>query len=123
MGQQIHHTGPRGSGMAVKLLNNYVAATSVVAVRKVLGAASELGIDKDRLLEIMQQSSGSTWFGDNFKRIAWAEQGYQSDNTMAILEKDFNCALQSMPESTQSQINYDLQLLAQLRAMPEMDSK
>ncbi|EPJ49741.1 MAG: hypothetical protein OFPI_23000 [Osedax symbiont Rs2] len=121
MGQQIHHTGPLGSAMAVKVLNNYVAATSVVAVRNVLGAASELGIDRDKLLEIMQQSSGATWFGNNFKRIEWAEQGYESDNTMAILEKDVNCALQSMPQATGAQQNFDQQLLAQLQAMPEMD--
>jgi len=123
MGQQIHHTGPLGSGMAVKVLNNYVAATSVVAVRRVLEAATAQGIDKDYLLQIMQQSSGATWFGNNFKRIDWADQGYGLDNTMAILEKDVSCALQSMQQATPSQNNFDLQLLAQLQAMPEMDSE
>ncbi|MCJ8340746.1 MAG: NAD(P)-binding domain-containing protein [Pseudomonadales bacterium] len=123
MGKQIHHTGPPGSGMAVKLLNNYVAATSVVAVRRVLAQASALGIDKHHLLEIMQQSSGATWFGNNFTRIQWAQQGYQLDNTMAILEKDVSCALQSMQQGTQSQKRFDQQLLTQLRTMPIIGSR
>ena len=36
MGAQINHIGNFGSGMMVKVLNNFIAASSVVSVRHVL---------------------------------------------------------------------------------------
>ena len=36
MGTQINHIGNFGSGMMVKVLNNFIAASSVVSVRHVL---------------------------------------------------------------------------------------
>ena len=40
LGDKIHHIGQFGSGMSVKVLNNFVASCSVVAVRHVLSEAS-----------------------------------------------------------------------------------
>ncbi|MGF1526602.1 MAG: NAD(P)-dependent oxidoreductase, partial [Candidatus Competibacterales bacterium] len=98
MGRHIHHLGPLGAGMTVKVLNNFVAATSVVAVRRTLARAKALGIDPEVLRQVMAQSSGATWFGDHFATISWAREGYACDNTMAILEKDVNAALDALGE-------------------------
>lgn len=87
-GGTIHHLGPAGAGMTCKVLNDFAAATSVLAVRRVLGAARELGVDGDRLRAVMRTSSGGTWYGDNLERIAWAREGYHPANTIGILEKD-----------------------------------
>jgi 3-hydroxyisobutyrate dehydrogenase-like beta-hydroxyacid dehydrogenase len=88
MGTTIHHLGPLGAGMTCKVVNNFVAASSVVAVRRAFAAARALGFDRARLLEVMRTSSGSTWYGDNFEKIAWAREGYDPENTIGILEKD-----------------------------------
>ncbi len=93
MGKQLFYAGNVGAGMTLKVLNNYVAATSVVAVRRVLNAANHVGIDQKLLREVMSKSSGETWFGNRFEDIEWAQEGYAADNTIGILEKDVQCAL------------------------------
>src|SRR4051812_12854680 len=67
MGRHIFRLGPLGAGMTAKVLNNYVASASVVAVRRAYARARELGVDIEALQAVMKASSGSTWFGDNFR--------------------------------------------------------
>ena len=82
--------------MTVKVLNNYVAAMSTVAVRRVLDMAAALDVESATLRAVMSQSSGATWFGDNFEQISWSRQGYEPGNTIGILEKDVNSALDAV---------------------------
>ncbi len=69
------------------------AATSVVAVHKVLDWAVEAGADRDKLLAVMHDSSGQTWFCSNYGRSAWAAEAYDVENTIGILERDVLPAL------------------------------
>ncbi len=116
MGSQIHHIGPTGSGMLVKVMNNYVAATSVVAVRRSLSRAARLGIDPAELLNIMSQSSGATWYGDHADDIEWARQSYDAQNTIGILEKDVQCSLSADHVTPDG---FDEALLLALKQLPE----
>ncbi|MBT5298406.1 MAG: NAD(P)-dependent oxidoreductase [Rhodospirillaceae bacterium] len=88
MGTDIHHLGATGTGMTCKVINNFVGATGVAAVRKAISAARALGLDPAALLDVMKSSSGATWYGDNLDRISWAREGYDPANTIGILEKD-----------------------------------
>jgi 3-hydroxyisobutyrate dehydrogenase-like beta-hydroxyacid dehydrogenase len=99
MGTTVHHLGPLGAGMTCKVVNNFVAASSVVAVRQALAAARALGFDPARLLDVMRTSSGATWYGDNFDKIAWAREGYDPANTIGILEKDVTSFLDALTGS------------------------
>ena len=96
MGTTVHHLGPLGAGMTCKVVNNFVAASSVVAVRRALAAARALGFDPARLLDVMRTSSGATWYGDNFDKIVWAREGYDPANTIGILEKDVTSFLDAL---------------------------
>jgi len=93
MGQDLHFLGGRGKGMACKVLNNFVAAASVTAVRQVLSAAGQFQIPPDQLLAVMKSSSGGTWYGDHFDSIAWANENHDPANTIGIIEKDVNSLL------------------------------
>ncbi len=93
MGTKLHRVGGFGAGMAAKVLNNYVAATSVASVRQALDWAPEMGVSREDLLAVMSDSSGQTWFGTNFDRIEFARHGWSADNTIAILMKDVEAAL------------------------------
>jgi 3-hydroxyisobutyrate dehydrogenase-like beta-hydroxyacid dehydrogenase len=75
MGEATHHLGGLGAGMTVKVINNFVAASSVVAVRHALAAARALGVAPNLLTQVMAQSSGATWFGDNLATIDWSGEG------------------------------------------------
>jgi 3-hydroxyisobutyrate dehydrogenase-like beta-hydroxyacid dehydrogenase len=101
MGREIHHLGPLGHGMTVKVLNNYCAAASVVATRRVLALAQALDVETDRLLTVMRTSSGGNWYANNIDSIDWSGEGYSPDNTIGILEKDVHSALDAVGGSTE----------------------
>ena len=50
LGNKIYHIGEFGSGMSVKVLNNFVSSCSVVAVRHVLSEAENLNVTTNQLL-------------------------------------------------------------------------
>lgn len=100
MGTKIHRMGPTGAGMTAKVLNNFIAAISLVGVRQVLDWADELGVDRDRLIALMHDSSGQTWFGSNFDRIEFSRDGYDSENTVGIMKKDVESCLDAVDPST-----------------------
>lgn len=93
MGARHFHLGPLGAGMTVKVLNNYVAASNVVATRRAMALAADAGVEAARLRAVMRRCSGANWYADNFDQIDWAHEGYAPANTIGILEKDVLCAL------------------------------
>lgn len=96
MGTKFHRMGGTSTGMTAKVLNNAAACTSVAIVRRVLDWADRLGVDQDRLLAVMHDSSGQTWFGSNIKSIEFARDGYDPENTIGILVKDMESALDAL---------------------------
>ena len=127
LGEKIHHIGKFGSGMSVKVLNNFVASCSVVAVRHVLSEAKYLNISSEQLLEILNCSSGKTWFSENIKNIDWAKESYTKENTIGILEKDVNSFLDGLDnsesETSQALLNFQKSLLNSLRNIPKFPNE
>jgi len=123
MGDVVHHLGPVSAGMTCKVVNNFVAASSVVAVRRALASAAALGVDQATMLDIMHTSSGGTWFGDHFDTIDWAGEGYAPSNTMGILEKDMMAyidALDGLPGIGRR--DFERAIIDGLRAMEELST-
>jgi 3-hydroxyisobutyrate dehydrogenase-like beta-hydroxyacid dehydrogenase len=60
MGSLVVHAGPLGSGQAVKLINNAVAAANAATLAQALVAASAQGLDLDALVEVMAAGSGAS---------------------------------------------------------------
>jgi 3-hydroxyisobutyrate dehydrogenase-like beta-hydroxyacid dehydrogenase len=115
MGRVSHRMGPFGAGMTAKVLNNFVAASSVVAVRQALDWADALGVDRARLLALMHDSSGQTWFGSSFGRIEFARDGWATDNSIGLLEKDVLACLDAAGADRDEGLQ--AALLARLRAL------
>ncbi len=119
MGDKIHHLGELGSGMTTKVLNNFVAATTVVVVRNVLKQAETLGLDKDVLLNVMGQSSGQTWFGSHFDEIDWSGEGHDPANTIGILVKDVRAFIDALPDGPEPLHEAVVAALQSLPALPK----
>ena len=100
MGTRINHIGNFGSGMMVKVLNNFIAASSVVSVRHVLHQAQKFELDIDALFKTIDTSSGQTWFGTNRADIEWFKENFENDNTMGILKKDVEAYVDSFENET-----------------------
>jgi len=100
MGTMIHRMGGLGAGMTAKVLNNFVAGAAAAGVRQALAWADDLGVERERLLAVMHDSSGQTWFGSNFERIEFARHGYDPENTIGIIKKDIESCLDAVdPDS------------------------
>ena len=60
MGELIVYAGPLGSGQAVKLINNAVAAANAATLAQALIVASAQRLDLDALVEVMAAGSGAS---------------------------------------------------------------
>jgi 3-hydroxyisobutyrate dehydrogenase-like beta-hydroxyacid dehydrogenase len=100
MGPKIHRMGPTGAGMKTKVLNNFVAACGVAGARQAIDWAADLGMDRERLFALMNDSSGQNWFVSNFDAIEFSRDGYSSENTIGILKKDVESCLDAVDPET-----------------------
>ena len=87
LGDNILHIGDFGKGMSVKLLNNFIAASSVLATRNVLAQINDFGLTKKQLLDVVKCSTGDNWFAQNYDTLNWSKENFEKTNTMGILEK------------------------------------
>ncbi|MFK7944498.1 MAG: NAD(P)-dependent oxidoreductase [Paracoccaceae bacterium] len=103
MGSALHRMGGAGAGMTAKVLNNFVGLSAAAAVRQALDWADGLDIDEERLLALMHDSSGQTWFGSNFDKIEFARGGYDPETTVGILKKDLESCLDAVPDDPRNE--------------------
>ncbi len=121
LGEKIKHIGSFGEGMSVKVLNNFVASCSVVAIRNVLSKAKSFGITPNQLLDVLKDSSGQTWFSNNLGNIDWSKENYNSKNTIGILEKDvksFLDAINVKSPNNKAMKNFQNALIQGLKDLP-----
>ncbi len=109
MGAHFHRMGPYGSGMAAKVLNNLLAASNTVMTRLVLDWADQNGLEEEALLQLIDTSSGQNWFASGFHNIEFARDGYRDDNTIGILFKDVESALDAAPDGADTTLPRDFQ--------------
>ena len=95
LGDNILHIGDFGKGMSVKLLNNFIAASSVLATRNVLAQINDFGLTKKQLLDVVKCSTGDNWFAQNYDTLNWSKENFEKTNTMGILEKDLLSYIES----------------------------
>lgn len=104
MGAQFHRMGPFGAGMQAKVLNNLVCAAGTAMTRLVLDWADEAGLDEAALLALFHTSSGQNWLASGFNEIEFARKGYAPGNSLGILKKDIESALDAAPEGADTRL-------------------
>lgn len=119
MGTHFHPMGGYGAGMQAKVLNNLLAASNTAMTRMVLDWADQAGLDPDRLLKLIETSSGQNWFASGFHDIEFARDGHEPDNTIAILVKDVASALDAAPQQADTTLPEHVQsILRTLKPRP-----
>lgn len=98
MGRNIFRMGPYGAGASSKVLNNLLAASSTAMTRLVLDWADAAGLDERTLLALIEKSSGQNWLASGIDEIEFARDGYDPENSIGILVKDVESALDDAPE-------------------------
>ncbi len=104
MGQHSHRMGQYGAGMQAKVLNNLLAASNTAMTRLVLDWADQAGLDEAALLALIDTSSGQNWLASGFDEIEFARKGYLQDNSLGILKKDVESALDAAPDQADTRL-------------------
>ena len=100
LGDNVLHIGDFGKGMSIKLLNNFIAASSVLATRNVLAQINDFGLTKKQLLDVVKCSTGDNWFAQNYDDLNWSKENFKKTNTMGILEKDLLSYIESKSKNS-----------------------
>lgn len=94
MGTTILRTGPLGSGMAMKALNNLVSAGGFLIGIEALLIGKRFGLDPATMVDILNASSGSNNSTQKkFKQFVLSER-YDSGFALALMAKDLGIALE-----------------------------
>ena len=83
-----------GDGARTKLVNNLLAGINLVGAAEALALAERLGLSLQTTLEVIGQSSGQSWIGQD--RMARAVAGdFEPRAHMTLLEKDTRLAMEA----------------------------
>ncbi|WP_311201758.1 3-hydroxyisobutyrate dehydrogenase [Sulfitobacter sp. S223] len=61
MGQKAVHCGEAGAGQAAKICNNMILGATMVATCEAFALADKLGLDRQKMFDVVSTSSGSSW--------------------------------------------------------------
>lgn len=125
IGKTFHFMGKRGSGQAIKIINNYMAFTAQVINGEALMMADALGIDIDKFYQVTTTSSGDNKILDA-KMNKVKNEDYQPGFALDLVVKDLElarelCSDSKIPNFT---LNTGLQFyrLAQSKDCGSLDS-
>src|SRR6202030_4296006 len=66
MGKKIVHCGGAGAGQAAKICNNMILGITMIAVSEGFLLGKRLGLDAQKLFDVVSTSSGSCWAVNNY---------------------------------------------------------
>ena len=92
LGSEIHHLGPLGSGHIVKLVNNVMSMSNVVAAAEAMVLGVRAGMDPQRLFDVLSTSGGrSHHFLKRFPNVLAGD--FTPYFSIALSRKDLSLAL------------------------------
>ncbi len=90
----IEHVGPLGSGIRLKLVNNYMSMVTMVLTSEALMFAAKLGLPRDTVVRVMSTTAaGRGQLNTNFPRKVLAGD-VTPDFPLSMGYKDVNLAMQ-----------------------------
>ena len=101
MGKNIVHAGGSGNGQAAKICNNMILGVSMIAISEGFTLAKRLGLDDQKLFDVVSTASGSCWSLVNYCPVPGpvptspANRDYQAGFTAAMMLKDLMLAQQA----------------------------
>ena len=101
MGQKTVHCGDGGAGQAAKMCNNMLLAISMIGTCEAFALAEKVGLDKQRLFDVISTSSGSCWSVNNYCPVPEigpktpADNDYKPGFAASLMLKDLKLAMQA----------------------------
>lgn len=92
MAKYVFHMGTLGSGHAMKTLNNYISAASIVALSDALVTGQKIGLDPLKMIDVLNVGTGKNFStSDSYKSDALPRR-YATGFQLALLIKDVGIA-------------------------------
>ncbi len=97
LGRKIFYTGEVGSGKSVKMINQMLNACNTYIMSEALCLADDMGIDRDLLYHVVNESSGGSWvFKNNLPKFIFSQK-FDQGFKLELMRKDLGlCIEQSM---------------------------
>ncbi len=98
MGKRIVHAGGPGAGQAAKICNNMLLAISMIGTCEAFVLGEKLGLDPQRLFDIMSAASGQCWSLTTYCPVpgpvptAPSNRNYKGGFATALMLKDLKLA-------------------------------
>ena len=105
MGKSVFHVGASGAGQAVKMCNNLVLASTMIATCEAFALAEKLGLDPARFHEVASVSTAQSWSMNSYTPVPGvgaespADRDYQGGFATALMLKDLRLAMQAASDA------------------------
>jgi len=102
MAQNVFHVGELGSGVTTKIISNFLAVSNLTLVREAIRLAKAVGIEEDRVLEMIGAGGvGSSFVSNNWALLRRQEEGHTTGKAgmVAMASKDMHLALELSDET------------------------
>ncbi len=102
MGKKSLLCGSCGTGQATKACNNMLLATTMISVGEAFNLGKNLGLDPQKLFEILSTSTGSCWAINNYCPIKGvgpespADNNFEPGFSASLMLKDLSIALNAI---------------------------
>jgi 3-hydroxyisobutyrate dehydrogenase-like beta-hydroxyacid dehydrogenase len=93
MGRSVTHVGPNGMGEVVKLANNAIIGSLMIAMSETLTMAVKAGGDINVIREVIMQSSGANFILDKWIKDRALKDHYEPGFATSLMQKDVGAAL------------------------------
>ncbi len=87
------HVGPVGMGEVVKLVNQIIISSTMIANVEALTFAAKAGADIDAVLEVIGTATGSNYLLQNWLPQSWLAGSHKPGFALDLLRKDLAAAL------------------------------
>ena len=124
MGKNSILCGKEGTGQSAKICNNMLLASTMIAVGESFTLGKNLGLDMNKLFEVISTSTGSCWAVNSYcpvkgiGPISPADNDYQGGFAAALMYKDLGLAVDAATE-TKTSINYGMQTYEKYKQVTE----
>lgn len=78
--ESLFHCGQIGSGVTVKLINNYLSVTNILCASEALNLGIKMGLEPRRLTDIVNASSGQSWITSRNNPVPGVHEGSVASN-------------------------------------------
>ena len=127
MGGRVIHCGDAGAGQAAKICNNMILGATMIVTCESFALADQLGLDRERLYDVVSTSSGSSWSmnsycpAPNVGPQSPADNQYLPGFSAAMMVKDLELAQDaaSMTKTNTRLGMLALQIYQQFASQPE----